>query len=838
MLSPFLVCLTEQLDKRGYGAKRQAEIVDRFNGLREQYARNGAVDPDTQAMTRVLDEQDAATRTKNRLAFDALLKRAQLEKHFHEFNYNKSIAGDGKTADPGVAAVALLSPDSRSANGNLNVDTLQQLYKGQIWAVMNDVLETIGKGAFGRQKGKGHMDDLVDEIFGKATGDTAAAQMAKAWKKGTDTLVDLFNSVGGALNKLDGWGLPQNQSLAKVIKAGGKGGDAWKADHMNWLAWDKMTWPNGAPIEAAERPRVLDAIYETVSSDGGNKIDPKNFRSQGAAIGNLLEHQRFMVFKDGEAWRAMHEKYGDGNVFDVMANYVDQMAHKMALVRVFGANVESGMDLVKGMALKWAADAKDGRPNLRGETQATLARYDLLAEQALRRNSMDPESFGANVVNATSNLLNSAQLAGAVLAAIPGDFATTMVMRAANHMPVLDGLVGPYVRGLVKPAEAVKLAAEAGFIMDSVVHTIYTKTRFTGMAEYGPAWTKRVSDLVMRASGMNVHTDMARWSNQQHIMGMMARDAGKAFDDLPWKPMAEKYGITQYMWDAMRSVAPYSPRANVEFLRPVDALTAKKGQDIYERFQSMVLQESRNMVLDTNPEANTMLKGNLRPDTMPGAVLHSFAMYKNFPIGLALTYGRVAMSMEGRPGRLSFIAGLGTSLLLAGAVGIQLREVSKGRDALAMNTPSFWGKAMLASGAMSIWGDFLFNGVNKQGGPTSMIAGPVGAFAEDTTQLAFGDMFDWADNVGSLKAEKNSKTPWAAKAVEFASRYQPGSSLWYARLALQRAVYDPLRMLSDPRGAIKMDRKERQRVKDFGNESWWEPGATSPARLPGVGAAP
>ncbi len=826
MLSPFLVCLTEQLDKKGYGAKRQAEIVDRFNGLRERLVQQGAADPDTVAMTRTLDELDEATRIKNRLAFDALLKRAQLAKHFNDFNYNSSLVTEGKQANPGQAAVALMSADSRSGS-NLNTHTLARVYKGEVWAGMDDALDKIGKGAFGTQRGKMHLDNLADEIFGQSTGDVVAAEMAKAWQKSSGMIVDLWNYAGGAMRKLDGWNLPQAQTVARVIKAGK---DAWMKDHMDWLAWDRMQWPNGAPIKPDERVRVLESVYETISTNGANRIEPGDFGGQGGALGNLLDQNRFLVYKDGPTWRAQHEKYGDGNLFDVMANYVDHMTQKMGLIRVFGNNVEHGMKLAETLALQRAAATKDAK--IVNDTSATLKRFQQLGEQELQMNSMNAENIMATGVNALGNLLTSAQLGSAVLAAVPMDFVSTMLMRATNHMPVLDGLIGPYAQKMVSLKEAQRLDAAAGYVWDSNIHTLFTKGRFHGFNEYGPAWSKRTADTLMRASGMNVHTDLIRSVNNGHFMNMMAADRNLDFDKLPWAPMAEKYGITKLMWDRLRAVAPFEPRPGVEMLRPIDVLKQKGARDVFERFQSMVLQEGRNMVIDTNPEANIMLKGNLRADTLPGALLHSFAMYKNFPIGLALTYGRVAMSIEGRPGRLAFVAGLGTSLLLAGAVGVQLRELAKGRDALPMDTTAFWGKSMLASGALSLWGDFLFNGVNRPGGPTEMAAGPIASFASDTTQLAFGSMFDWADKIGSLKADPNSKTPWMAKATEYASRYQPGSSLWFARAALQREIYDPLRMMADPRGAIKMDRKERKRVKDFGNESWWGPGQAFPDRAP------
>lgn len=832
MLSPFLTCLTEELTKRGYGDKRQAELVDRFQGLRESFVKAGAADPDSLAMAQVLSETELATREKQRRAFDTLLKRANIGAHFDAFDYNKAIAGrTNDDATPASAAVALISADARSKSG-LNAEVMGDVYKGQLWKAMNDVVDKMGKGLFGFQKGKAFMDDVIDEVFGRATGSGPAKEIAEGWNKGAAMVVDLWNEAGGTMRKMDRWGLPQLQSLAKVIRNGGEKGATWTADHMNWLDWDRMRWPNGAPIKPEERADVLKAVWETLSSDGANKIDPDQFGGRGRSLGNLVDEHRFLIFKDGQAWRDMHAKYGDGTVYDVMTGYIESMSHKMGLVRVFGSNPENMMSVVKAMALQRAESAQE-----KAATAAILKnKFDPLAEHVLRKNAMDPESTSANVVLGVGNILNAAQLAGAVLAAVPGDFATTMISRAMNKLPILDGLVGLYARNVLNPAEMGRLATQSGFVLDELVHSIFSKSRFSGVAEYGPAWTKRVSDVTMRASGMNLHTNAIRWTNQAEMMGALARNVGTEFDALPLKPMMEKYGITAADWDRMRTVTLWEPYAGVERLRPSDILAtgAAGKQQIFERFQSMLLQESRYMVPNSTAEATVTLKGNLRPDTLPGALLHSFAMYKNFPISIALMYGRAAMSIPDRGGRLQMVAALGTSLLLSGAVGIQLREMSKGRDPLPMDGPAFWGKAALASGAMSIWGDFLFSGINRIGqGPVEAAAGPIVSLAGDTTQLAFGKFLKFADEAGTLKADKADKSsPWAAQAVEYASRYTPGSSIWWGRAALQRELFDPLRAIADPRGATKMDRKEHQRVKDFGNESWWEPNTRSPQRFP------
>ncbi|MFN3612597.1 hypothetical protein [Tepidimonas sp.] len=172
-------------------------------------------------------------------------------------------------------------------------------------------------------------------------------------------------------------------------------------------------------------------------------------------------------------------------------------------------------------------------------------------------------------------------------------------------------------------------------------------------------------------------------------------------------------------------------------------------------------------------------------------------------------------------------------MTMVGAMGTQLRELARGRDPLPMDTPQFWGKAFLSGGAFSIWGDFLFTGINEYGhGPAQAAAGPLAGFLGDTTQLALGDVFQFADVVGGL-SDKDFSSTTGAKAVEWARRYTPGSSVWWARLALERAVFDRLQELADPKAYQKQQRKVRKQEKEFGNQYWWGPGEAGPERAPG-----
>jgi hypothetical protein len=301
----------------------------------------------------------------------------------------------------------------------------------------------------------------------------------------------------------------------------------------------------------------------------------------------------------------------------------------------------------------------------------------------------------------------------------------------------------------------------------------------------------------------------------------MERSRDTAFGDLPFVQVLQRYGITADDWNAMRTVKAWTPRQDVNFLRPIDALKSSvpNAQELYRKFQGMIFEEARKMVPEATIEGSVALKDTTRPDTLVGSLMYSFAMYKNFPVSFNMIYGRLGMTSPSVKGRLGFYAGLGAGMIFVGALGTQMREISKGREPLPMDTPSFWGKAMLSGGGLSVYGDFLFNGINEFGrGPQDIAAGPVVGLVGDTADLGYQFVNAFADFDG-----KGSMSAAASKSVDFARRYTPGASLWWARLALEREVFDRLQELADPKAYQKRARKEQKRKKEYGNDAWFAP---------------
>lgn len=828
----FSKCIRDNLKDRRFGKKRADEIVKDFEARSKAYQQAGrnSTDAGLLAMKDTFDNlSDVAAEKAKRTAKMLSVQAENNARISQGLSVNLKVFG-GKTSRGKAlarAAISLIEDDPRFTG--LSYSTTKEVYRGQLFAIMNDVLEKAGKGAFGRQKGKAHLPNIVREVLGENTGDVAAKEMAAAWLKVSDLGVDLFNQAGGSMKKLQRYLPNAGGNAAKLIKNEAQ----WFATRATRWDWDRMRWPDGTMIEVKDRQGVMKAVYDTLSTDGANKIDPKAFRGRGQAMGNALDKHRFVHYKDAQSWLDDLEEFGDGNPYDVMTAHVEQMAHQIAMVDTFGPNPDMTFANIEAIVKKQAAGLSGKE---KAEADAILKNtFAPMFDVVSRSNPMNPNSVWGSSMIATSNILTSAQLGSAALLAIPGDFMQSVAVRALNGMDLFGG-VGHYFDQLVlDPKFAQQISIQSGFVVDDAVMATYATTRFTGMATVGPQASRRVADTVMRLSLMAGHTKAARGAAQKEFMGLLHRSMNTPMDKLPFAAVMERYGISPAEWDAIRTnLKAWEPKPGVKFLRPIDILETKLGnkQELFKKFQGMIFEESRKMVPEATIEGSVMMKGTTRPDTLMGTIMHSFAMYKNFPVSFWMIYGRLGMTSENVKGRLGFYAGLGVAMTMVGAVGTQMREIAKGNDPLPMDSPAFIGKAFLSGGALSIWGDFLFAGVNQFGkGPEDVVGGPLTGLLGDTSQLILGDVFQWADTVGTLDGgEKDSQ--FAPKLVEYLKRYTPGSNIWWSRLALERQVWDRLQEVADPKAYRKRTRKASNQKRNFGNESWWPSGERTPERLP------
>ncbi|MGL4396610.1 MAG: hypothetical protein ACRCS9_08740 [Hyphomicrobium sp.] len=252
---------------------------------------------------------------------------------------------------------------------------------GQAHAKMEGLLHDLRKGAVTgdlrrrRAAVAARMDNVVSELFGQGSGDDAAKALAAAWTDVAEDLRQRFNAAGGAIRKLERWGLPQYHNPEALLTAGREG---WISRIAPLLDLDKMSHPiTGAKMTADELRDSLRAIWDRITTDGWIDREPT-----GAAVGKgamFKQHadHRFLHFKDAKAWLTYARDFGEGDPFAAMMAHVGSMARDIAAMERLGPNPEAMRNYLKQLVQKQAAMV---RPVARTLEEQTLTLRELSAK--------------------------------------------------------------------------------------------------------------------------------------------------------------------------------------------------------------------------------------------------------------------------------------------------------------------------------------------------------------------------------------------------------------------------------------------------------------------------
>jgi hypothetical protein len=364
------------------------------------------------------------------------------------------------------------------------------------------------------------------------------------------------------------------------------------------------------------------------------------------------------------------------------------------------------------------------------------------------------------------------------------------------------------------------------------------------------------------------------------LTGFLADQTAKGFDQLPdlLKNSFGRYGITPEHWEIIRH-APVIEREGARYLRPVDVLEAARGQargaaetlrtaaenieaeealrgsrkgalgarlreggrqlegvsdritqirDAANKLHEMILTEMDFAVVTPDARIRAMTTQGMAKGSIMGELARSFTLYKSFPIAMITSHlYRGASQIDGLS-KAKYLAELMAGLTIIGGIGLQTREILKGKDPRDMTDPKFWGAAFAQGGSLGLYGDFLFSETNRYGkGLTMTMLGPVASLVDDTTRLTLGNLHEFL---------KGQETNFMRDSVNYLHSYMPGRSTWYARLAIDRMIFDSLREMSDPQANTSFRRIMQNARRDYGQEYWWRPGDPLPERAPEVGA--
>jgi len=689
-----------------------------------------------------------------------------------------------------------------------------------------DVLATFRRNLIGQTRNKAQLKNMVREVFGEDTGDASAREMAQAWKEASDYLRKRFNAAGGQILSRLNWGMPQMHSVVRVRSATF---DQWREFILPRLDPEKMIDEQTGLRMSPERLEfALRDVYETISADGFNKRNP-GATGQGRSIATRRTDHRFLVFKDADSWLQYQQKFGNDNPFDTMFGHIKSMSKDIALMEILGPNPKATVDFLKQTAQKQAAMAGDEA--MENAARKSAAKLDTFYMAVTGANNSPIDSRVMSTFAGLRQVLQSAQLGATAITAIT-DVNFQRMARGFVGLPQATTITD-YLKLLMPlgAEERGKTAIRLGLIAEGWSSLASAQMRYVGDIS-GPEVTRRIADFVMRASFLSPFTQAGRWAFGMEFLGTLADNTAKTFDELdtPLRTTLERYNIGSDKWDIMRSTELYD-HEGATFLRAEDIeartdIDPTLARDLATRMMEMIETETNFAVPSTSTRGRVALTGETRPGTISGELSRSFAMYKNFGVTLVNTHLMRGVTQEGAKAKGKYLADLIISTTVMGALAIQLKEMGKGRDPRPMTDNAFWIAAFLQGGGIGIFGDFISSSENRFGGGLAeTVAGPVVGFVDDVGQLTIGNL---------IQAAKGEDTNIARETIKFVSRYTPGSSLWYARLALERMVTDQLLLYADPKARSNMRRLESRYRREYGQRYWWRPGKTEPSRAPDI----
>lgn len=832
-----------EMKKSKFGEKRIKGVLDSYNYRVAEAQRIGDPNPGVYAMTRTINEM-VNDRNMKILNFEA---RVQLVNRVKErLNVADKITlipfrtgiDVGKGAGGRIAAGArsLLERDPRIAG--VDVHSAQEVFRSKYIALAGDMFQKFYKNTWGNRTDipSASMGNIVRELYKPgSTGDVYAKEIAESYLRVQKITIADLKRVGAMVHTLADYHLPQWQSIVRMQKAGMV---KWVKDHMSWVDWDKTVRADGSVIPVDQREETLQAIYNTMTTRNVKDL-PDTGHFQGKAMGNMLEQERFLHYKDADAWLAMNEAYMDGTVADTLVRHIDRRAQQIGTMSVLGPNPAEGIRTIQAMSQKAAERVqKTGKgidAHALREYDAGSARVQVMADNILHKHPEDANML-ANTVNVTSNLATAALLKSAVFISMASDMLNTMAYRFATNQSV-TGFMGQYLAAMF-PGGAKKqahLLAASGFAAHELWGNNYIASRWGMAAQYGRGYASKFSQAAMRLTLLQRHTLAMRGAAQHEIMGALWRERHlKLNDTYQTKALLKMSGLTADEWDHVRHEVPaWEPHAGVQLLRPMDILNMNYASKhtVWQKLQSAVFDQSALMIPNTSAETTAVLKRGLRSDNLPGALLHSAAMYHGYPVTMAMSIGRlIAGGPDMGVNRIKLSAALGVAGIMAGAVGVYMRDLVAGKNPEPVTDPNFWYRSVFASFALPIWGDLVTGGLSDD--PTrgigGVVLGPLGTEMAALTGIALTPA-GWLD-IGDRNTPVHAMM---RKSVDFVGRYIMPAT-FFSYIPVQRAIFDNLDRLVDPEGTRRSNRASvALQKKRYNRDFWSAPG--SGVLVPGMG---
>jgi hypothetical protein len=688
--------------------------------------------------------------------------------------------------------------------------------------------------------------DLISEIFSNAdgsTGNKTAKKGAEAWLKTIESLRQRFNASGGDVGQLDYGYIPQPHDTVRIRGAGdAKAQQQWVADTLPLLDRSRYLHEDGSRMNDAEVGVMLSKAWETLSSDGLNKMTPGEFKGTGMRA-NAGSESRDIHFRDGNAYFDYMNKYGGGSAYDAMTAHIGGMARSIGLVERYGPNPNAQMRLQFEMAAKADGRKVDDLPRTFGSR---------------------PQSYW-NMVNGTASTPSNARLAQIGMMArsleSAGKLQSTL-LSSITDLPFLFITTGynklSYFDLIKNIGEVAKSSETRDFL---TMHGIIAESMSADLQRWAgdnlrADLPSKLANSTQKLSLLRAWSDTLRRGFSLTMMSGMARLA-----KTDWAGLSEydrfrltQHGIDENDWNVVRATQPTQYKGQ-EFITP-DSIRAggdPRANEVLTKVMAMIVDESESAIINPDLKAKTAASwGGLQRGTPTGEFARAVMQFKSFPMAIITRHWQRMLDTPGGPlgggalqgtplaaNKLAYSAALTLTTTALGAIAVQASQIKDGKDPIDMSKPKFWFQAAMKGGGLSFVGDMLLTD------PTDGF-GNAGANALKTLSgPTLGSLFDLMYSVGiknAYLASHGKETHVGAEALNLVRGHLPFVNLWYAKSAIDHAVMHSIQENLSPGYLGRMQQRAQQ---EFAQQYYWQPNSgdifhgtmTGPERAPNLAKA-
>lgn len=721
------------------------------------------------------------------------------------------------------------------------LDTTQDAQQAIIDQILLPVLELVKKKPKYRDTElfRSLMKDVTGHVLGKQAATAEGRELGEAVKKSYMMSHKMYKINGGLIGYIENY-FPQihnSQKFQNLVSKIGREAALleWKNYILPRLKLEKMIdKETGLPFTEQSIQPILDDIFETIHTDGLNKIHEladlgAEQSGKGTKLSKKRTDARFFHFKDADAYFEYNDKFGAGNdnLYDVVMSDLGTMGRDIGTMARLGPNPDS---VNRNVQLKIAGSS----PNSISWSNAI---YNSITGK-LSSGSADPNWY--RVFSAMKDLSRSTMLGSTTLASI-GDPMFGWLNARQHGLPgynILKNLKAIRDEGGIDSESikqfmtAVDMHMGGGISRFSEDPVDFNAKSVSGFEKFSAS----AAEGVHRISGLNWWTAESETLAAMGTWGSTSMMSASRFADLDdrVKAVFGKYGIEPRHWDIIRRADPVTVgRHGAKYIGPdqvaalgSDPLTREAAQK-YAAFVKGMVDASIN-----KPSARVrgIQTAGAKTGTIERAARGSLMMFKGFTASVIFNYG-IPSAHRAIKGDLSDLGYFMTLSLTMGAMAIQLREIAKGNDPRNMNDPRFWKAAMMQGGGLGPLGDIFFAENDRFGrSPLVSMLGPQFGQVDDIRRIFLGN-FERALEDSSY----DSMNKFLTDLGRFASYQIPGQNLWYLRNQMRAILEAPMR-LTDPHYYEKNMMRDEKRQEDYGNQSFHKPGDFLPSDTPNFGA--